>query len=125
MTRNAACDLLQVKDVVDRIKESPERELLLTLERAGAQLQLPVVPELAPDGSGRLGLQLSTRYTLRHTKVEGLGEAATYAASEFARIWGQVAGGLWQVFTNFGAMASQLSGPVAIVAAGSRIAQVG
>lgn len=35
-----------------------------------------------------------------------------------------VANGLTQIVTNFGKMAGQLSGPVAIVAAGSEIARV-
>jgi hypothetical protein len=37
------------------------------------------------------------------------------------RLSGTVLGGLGQIVTNFGAMSSQLSGPVAIVAAGSEV----
>jgi hypothetical protein len=43
--------------------------------------------------------------------------------SEFNRISGTVLNGLKSIVTNFSGMASQISGPVAIVAKGSEIAR--
>jgi RIP metalloprotease RseP len=45
------------------------------------------------------------------------------AGSEWARLASTVARGLSQLFTNFGASAGQLAGPIAIVAQGSEIAR--
>lgn len=45
------------------------------------------------------------------------------ANSEFYRLLSTVLGGLQSIVTNFLGVASQLSGPVAIVAAGSEIAR--
>ena len=45
------------------------------------------------------------------------------AGSEFARITNVVVGGLVSIFTNFSNTASQISGPVAIVAKGAEIAR--
>jgi RIP metalloprotease RseP len=56
-----------------------------------------------------------------HVKPEGLPQAVALANGEFKRLGSTVANGLGQIFTNFGGVANQLSGPVAIVAQGSEV----
>ena len=44
-------------------------------------------------------------------------------ASPALRLGSTVVNGIYSIVTNFGAMSGQLSGPVAVVAAGSKIAR--
>ena len=52
-----------------------------------------------------------------------VGDALDKASGEFVRLGSIVTGGLLSIVTNFSKVAGQLSGPVAIVAAGSEIAK--
>lgn len=112
-----------MKDVVGAIKNSPGRRVVLTVQRGPDVLEVPVTPDVAADGGGKIGVQLASNYAIQRVKPAGPAEVLTMTGDEFGRLWGQVYGGLKQLVTNFSNMAGQLSGPVAIVAAGSKIAQ--
>lgn len=110
-------------DVVAAIKAHPNERLDFTVERGKQVLFLPAVPTAGRDGRGAIGVSLLSHTFISHTKPDGLLDAGRMAVGEFSRLAGTVLNGLKQLVTNFGQMAGQLSGPVAIVAAGSEIAR--
>ncbi len=83
-----------------------------------------LVPDVAAsDGSGRIGAELATNAVMRHTRARSPVEALTLARNELLRLAGSVAGGIRKVVFDFSSVASQISGPVAIVAAGSELSR--
>lgn len=75
-------------------RASAEKRVLLTVDRAGKQIVLPVFPALGADGEGRLGVQLSGNATIRHRVARGPIEAASMAGREFTRLFNSVTKGL-------------------------------
>lgn len=114
-----------VFDLVDTIKDNPGRTLDFEVRRAGFSELVPlkITPDLAYDGAGKIGVQLSTNASLHRVKASNLGEAVTKASKEFMRLTTTVTEGLKQVFFNFAQTADKLSGPVAIVAVGAEVAR--
>jgi membrane-associated protease RseP (regulator of RpoE activity) len=99
---------------------------LLVTPVAGPRPPPAKTPEEAmaqPPPSSQIGVSLIANTFVRHTKPDSLPEAARVAASEFSRLGGSVLSGLRSILTDFRAASQQLSGPVAIVAAGSEIAR--
>lgn len=113
----------QVAAVVQRIRASGGKEVVFTIERGGEQLQLPCTPDYMDNGLGKIGVQLGAVTYINHIKAASALDAAVTAGSEVKRMTGTVLNGLHAIFTNFSKMANQLSGPVAIIAAGSEIAR--
>lgn len=113
----------QVPDVVSTIKAHPNDPLTFQVQRGQEQLQLTATPAAGKDGSGAIGVSLFSHSYIKHTMPQGVGDAVTMTGAEFNRLAGTVLNGLKQILTNFNSMAGQISGPVAIVAAGSEIAR--
>ncbi|GIL58659.1 hypothetical protein Vafri_13664 [Volvox africanus] len=89
---------------------------------SGAEvLSLRCTPDVGTDGQGRIGVQLTSNTYILHTYPKSATEVLTMTQGEFNRLSGTVFNGLKQIVTNFTAMSGQLSGPVAIVAAGSEV----
>ena len=86
-------------------------------------VQIPCVPDQTSDGYGRIGVQIYSNISVDHEKAASVADAFDKASGEFKRLGGLVTGGLVNIATNFSQVAGQLSGPVAIVAAGSEIAK--
>jgi len=84
---------------------------------------ISVTPEIGPDGAGRIGVRLNSNAVIKHVRAKDFGEVVSIANTEFIRLSSTVLGGLKSIVTNFLGVAGQLSGPVAIVAAGSEIAK--
>eukprot|EP00775_Hariotina_reticulata_P009294 gene9294-9459_t len=115
----------QVPDVVSNIKAHPNQQLQFLVQRGDQQLQLSAVPiPQGTAGTGAIGVSLFSHTFIKHTMPANLAQAVSMTGAEFNRLSGTVLNGLKQIFTNFGSMAGQLSGPVAIVAAGSEIARI-
>jgi len=112
----------QVAGVVGRIRDSPGKQMEFIVQRDGELVQVLCVPDVA-NGKGRIGVQLSSNAFINHIKADNPGEVFSIATAEFNRLSGTVFKGLVQIVTNFSKMVGQLSGPVAIVAAGSEIAR--
>jgi len=114
-----------VFELVDTIKDNPGRSLDFEVRRAGLPdvLNIEITPDLAYDGAGKIGVQLSTNASLHRVKANNLGEAVSKASAEFMRLTTTVTEGLKQVFFNFAQTADKLSGPVAIVAVGAEVAR--
>jgi len=115
----------QVGKVVGLIKDAPGTKLAFEVARQGAPSPFIVecVPDVTGDGRGRIGVQLVPNARIQHTKAGSPGELVAIANAEFGRLAGTVTDGLRRIVTNFTGVAGQISGPVAIVAAGSEIAK--
>uniref|UniRef100_A0A1D1XD10 Putative zinc metalloprotease slr1821 n=1 Tax=Anthurium amnicola TaxID=1678845 RepID=A0A1D1XD10_9ARAE len=112
-----------VPDLVDLIKGSPNRGVAFTVERGRQPLTITVVPDAAPDGTGRIGVQLSPNFQLSKLRARNLAEAATFTGKEFWALTSTVLDGLKQTFLNFSQTAEKVSGPVAIIAVGAEVAR--
>jgi membrane-associated protease RseP (regulator of RpoE activity) len=82
------------------------------------QMALPLDPP-----SSQIGVSLVANTFVRHTKPDSFLQALAWAWQEFCRLGGSVLSGLKSIVTDFATASQQLSGPVAIVAAGSEIAR--
>ncbi|KAJ4769652.1 hypothetical protein LUZ62_053909 [Rhynchospora pubera] len=114
-----------VSDLVDIIKSNPEKSISLKIQRGGLTdpLDLKIVPDLSPDGTGRIGVQLSPNFRVTRLKAKNLAEATNFATREFVALTGSVFEGLKQTFLNFSQSAEKVSGPVAIIAVGAEVAK--
>eukprot|EP00879_Flechtneria_rotunda_P010415 GHRR01010891.1.p2 GENE.GHRR01010891.1~~GHRR01010891.1.p2 ORF type:complete len:200 (+),score=72.33 GHRR01010891.1:1504-2103(+) len=113
----------QVPDLVSNIKAHPNQQLTFGVQRGDQQLEIPAVPAPGKDGKGAIQVSLFSHTYISHEKPATVGQALGLTWSEFKRLGGTVVNSLKQIVTNFSNTAGQLSGPVAIVAAGSAIAR--
>eukprot|EP00238_Polyblepharides_amylifera_P011041 CAMPEP_0196593580 /NCGR_PEP_ID=MMETSP1081-20130531/76014_1 /TAXON_ID=36882 /ORGANISM="Pyramimonas amylifera, Strain CCMP720" /LENGTH=423 /DNA_ID=CAMNT_0041917599 /DNA_START=282 /DNA_END=1553 /DNA_ORIENTATION=+ len=112
-----------VQFLVDKIRAAPVEPLKFHIQRGDEELDLTVVPDIASDGGGRIGVSLATNTNMIREKPGSVGEAVGMTAKEYGRLQDQVTGGLKQIFSNFSSTASQMSGPIAIVAVGAEVAR--
>ncbi|KAJ0966177.1 hypothetical protein J5N97_027315 [Dioscorea zingiberensis] len=115
-----------VSELVDIIKMSPSKSVPLRVLRGRVDSQslvLDVVPDESPDGSGRIGVQLSPNFLVSKLRAKDLAEATRLAWKEFSGLAITVVDGLKQTFLNFSQSASKVSGPVAIIAVGAEVAK--
>ena len=115
--------VIQVQNVVSTIKANPEKEVLFDVKRGDQELEIPVVPSLGRDGMGAIGVSLVSNTYIKHTKPVDFADTLRLTNAEYGRLTSTVTNGVKQIVTNFGGVAGQLSGPVAIVAQGSEIAR--
>lgn len=108
---------------VDIIKVNPKKKLELTVKRDGDTFPLEISPAEMPDGTGRIGVSLAPNVTLHSRKASNFTEQVMLGTKEFGYLFGNVCGGLWQFVTNFQETSKNVSGPVAILAAGSEVAK--
>lgn len=115
----------QVTKVVDMIKAHPAQPLDFTVTHKGekAPVTVRVIPGVAASGTGRIGVSLVPNTFIRHVKGASVAENLDIVNTEFMRLTLTVTNGLKAIITNFAGVASQVSGPVAIVAAGADIAK--
>ncbi|MGV0027966.1 RIP metalloprotease RseP [Phormidesmis priestleyi] len=116
-------------DLRNAIESNPNKSLQLTVQRQAENLNLKVTPSDV-NGKGRIGIALQP-----HVKRQPDGKAVYYkrpanisqvfgwASDEFQRIVVLTVQGFGQLISNFSKTAEQVSGPVAIVATGAKIAQ--
>lgn len=116
-------DAGSVGKFVDIVKVNPKKTLELTVERAGETIPLSIAPAEMPDGTGRIGVSLAPNVTLNTRKANSFSEQMMLGTKEFGYLFGNVCGGLWQFVTNFQETSKNVSGPVAILAAGSEVAK--
>ncbi|KAL5731243.1 hypothetical protein ACHQM5_003991 [Ranunculus cassubicifolius] len=112
-----------VSQLVDVIKKSPKRNVLLKVARGKNDLEIGVTPDESIDGTGRIGVQLSPNVKITKLKAKNLMEATNYSGKEFYGLTSTVVDGLKQTFLNFSQSASKVSGPVAIIAVGAEVAR--
>jgi membrane-associated protease RseP (regulator of RpoE activity) len=98
------------------------QKLTLTVQRDQAPLDLAVTPR-NDQGKGRIGVGLQANGTPIFQKATNPGQAFSVAAQEFEVITRRTVQGFGQLITNFGQTSKQVSGPVAIVSEGAKIAK--
>nr|CAD1840968.1 unnamed protein product [Ananas comosus var. bracteatus] len=102
---------------------TPSSPVPLTVSRGAQTLRLVVVPDPAPDGSGRIGVQLSPYFRLTRLRPASLPDALALSWAEFAQLSLSVLDGLKNTFLNLSESADKVSGPVAIIAVGAEVAR--
>ncbi|GAA0186222.1 metalloprotease [Lithospermum erythrorhizon] len=112
-----------VSNVVDAIKGSPRRSVVLKVFRGGGDLVVNVTPDENSDGTGRIGVQLTPNVKISKVKPRDLLEAFRFSGREFWGLTLTVLESLKQTFLNFSQSASKVSGPVAIIAVGAEVAK--
>lgn len=112
-----------VSEVVDVIKSSPKKYVLLKVKRGGEDFEIRVTPDESFDGTGKIGVQLAPNIKLSKVRPKNAVEAVTFTAKEFWGLSSNVLDGLKQTFLNFSQTASKVSGPVAIIAVGAEVAR--
>ncbi|GBO54959.1 intramembrane protease RasP/YluC, implicated in cell division based on FtsL cleavage [Pseudanabaena sp. lw0831] len=102
------------------ISKNANQNVDLQVMRDGKLLQVPILPD-GESGKGRIGVRLDFTGKPHRRAVKNLAEAFDNATQSFERLVVMTVQGLKQLATNFKNTASQLSGPVAIVAMGSEL----
>ena len=114
-----------VSEVVDVIKSSPNKNVLLKVERGRGEqnFEIGVTPDESFDGTGKIGVQLSNNVKITKVIAKNIFEAFNFAGEEFWGLSSNVVDSLKQTFSNFSQSASKVSGPVAIIAVGAEVAR--
>lgn len=112
-----------VSELVDVIKKSPMRNVLLKVERGKEDFDVGVTPDENFDGTGKIGVQLSPNVRISKAIPRDIFEAFHFAGKEFWGLSSNVLDSLRQTFVNFSQTASKVSGPVAIIAVGAEVAR--
>ncbi|KAI5662136.1 hypothetical protein M9H77_21459 [Catharanthus roseus] len=112
-----------VSEVVDVIKGSPKKQVLLKVERGEQNVEINVIPDANSDGTGRIGVQLSPNIKISKVRPKDIFEALSFSGREFWGLTSNVLDSLRQTFLNFSQSASKVSGPVAIIAVGAEVAK--
>lgn len=112
-----------VSEIVDIIKKSPKKQVLLKVERGKQDVEINVTPDSNSDGTGRIGVQLSPNFRISKVRPKDLFEAFSFSGREFWGLTFSVLDSLKQTFLNFSQTASKVSGPVAIIAVGAEVAK--
>ena len=79
-------------------------------------------PDIGPSGMARIGVQLEARVQTSHVVATSFGQAVAMGASDFVRLTEVVLRGLTDLVTHFEDVVDSVSGPVAIVAVGAKVA---
>lgn len=120
-----AASATSVNRTVARIRTSTGgAPLVLTVARSGAPAPLDVTvrPDIGPSGMARIGVQLEARVQTSHVVATSFGQAVAMGASDFVRLTEVVLRGLTDLVTHFEDVVDSVSGPVAIVAVGAKVA---
>ena len=80
-----------IADVGRRIH--PNEEMTFTIDRKGESLEIPVKPAEAPDGTGRLGVQLAANAQVTRNISKDPLQAVQLAARQFGKLTTTVVGG--------------------------------
>lgn len=105
------------------IEKSPNQPLEFSINRENQTLSLMVTPELTENGQGRIGVMLAPNGKLIKRQPKNVGEVFAVASQQFERYTKLTLQGFGQLITNFRENASQVAGPVAIVAVGAELAK--
>lgn len=102
------------------IAKNANKSVDLEIVRDEKLLQISISPT-GESGKGKIGVRLDFTGKPHRRAVRNLGEAFDVATQSFERLVVMTVQGLKQLATNFQNTASQLSGPIAIVAMGSEL----
>jgi membrane-associated protease RseP (regulator of RpoE activity) len=108
---------------IQLIKDSPNQLVQLTVQRGTRELDVAVTPEVGPDGTAVIGVQLQPNGDFGYRRPKNPVEVFTLAAQQFQDTLVRTVRGFVMLVTNFGEMASQVAGPVKIIEQGAGLAQ--
>ena len=109
--------------LMETIQHSPNQPLEFHIQRAEQELDLIVTPRVTAEGKTLIGVQLLPNGKMIRRAPTHLGEIFTAAATDFERIVRLMAQTFGQLIGNFRETASQVAGPVGIVAIGADMAR--
>jgi membrane-associated protease RseP (regulator of RpoE activity) len=112
-----------VNRVVQMIQSRPNQPIRLQVQRQNQVVELTVTPELAPNGQGRIGVQLQDNVHISNRYSRNPFEAMVLGGQEFHRLLTNTVQGYWELVQHFRETANQVAGPVAIVAMGAGLAR--
>jgi len=114
-----------VDSFVSIVRDNPGKELKLDVLRGGKTLPtLSVVPVgRADNGGGRIGVSLQANAEYNRVRATNPVQAVTLGTKQCGEMVGRIVNGLVQLVSNFKQSASQLSGPVKIIAVGAEVAR--
>jgi membrane-associated protease RseP (regulator of RpoE activity) len=109
----------------DEIGRNADKPVTLEVHRGETTQTIAVTPQTTADGSniGRIGVGLASNGTPYYKRASSIGNAFGEASKRFELITVQTVKGFGQLITNFGQTANQVSGPVAIVSEGAKLAK--
>ncbi|KAI9133710.1 RIP metalloprotease RseP [Acaryochloris sp. CCMEE 5410] len=105
------------------IQDNDGQPIQLHIKRQDQELDISIIPERTDDGLARIGVQLAPNGRLVRRPIQHVGELFGTAAQEFQKIVGFMAHTLSELVGNFRESASQVAGPVGIVAIGADMAR--
>jgi len=105
--------------LMSQIQSHPGESLRLDISRQGQAEIVTVIPELGADGRAKVGVQLAPNAKVTREHTLNLLKLSAAAAQEFERITRLTVTGFIKLFQHLDQAASQVSGPVAIVAIGA------
>ncbi|MEB3214271.1 MAG: RIP metalloprotease RseP [Leptolyngbyaceae bacterium] len=111
-----------IKILMNTIQNSSGQPLDVSIERGNRDIDVTVKPEVDPDGTARIGVQLVANGTVEYRRPKGIGEVVTLAAREFQDKTKLILQGFISLITNFSEVSGQVAGPVKIVEQGAQFA---
>lgn len=121
--REFGTSLQELDALREIIRTNPEQPIQLTIARGAQQVSLTVTPEAKSNGQGNIGIGLAPNGKVERRRTANLVEAFRAAATQFQQIVILTFQGFGQLISNFSETANQISGPVAIVDFGAKIAR--
>ncbi|CAA7054104.1 unnamed protein product [Microthlaspi erraticum] len=112
-----------ISKVADVLKRNPNHNVLLKIVRGSEDFEIRIKPDESFDGTGKIGVQLSPNVRFSKVKPKNVTEAFGFVGREFLGLSYNVLDSLKQTFLNFSQTASQVAGPVAIIAVGAEVAR--
>ncbi len=112
-----------ITSFIELIKNNPETPVDLTLQRGDREIDVTVVPEVGPEGTPVIGVQLQPNGDVQYRRPNNPVEVFTMAAQQFQDMLVRTVQGFASLITNFNEMAGQVAGPVKIVEQGAGLAQ--
>ena len=106
---------------VEKVKNSINKPLNLTIKRKEEILDLTVIPELTEEGKGKIGVGLLPNVQL--SRAKSLVEIFVYSSKTYLNAFTLTIKGFWQLIRHFQENIEQVAGPVKIVEYGASIAQ--
>lgn len=76
----------------------PKEVMTFTVDRQGQSIDIPVKPAEAPDGTGRIGVQLAANAQISHITSKDPLQAVQLAGKQFAKLTKTVVGGQYHVY---------------------------
>ncbi|BDA39340.1 RIP metalloprotease RseP [Candidatus Atelocyanobacterium thalassae] len=106
---------------VEKVKNSIDKPLNLTIKRKDEILDLTVIPNSNKEGRGKIGVGLLPNIESSHAK--NLIEIFVYSSKTYLNAFTLTIQGFWQLISHFQENVQQIAGPVKIVEYGASIAQ--